>query len=144
MKCCHFTWRSPNLTFHKKPSIFRKKREKIDVPKVMVKITAWFLRGKEKDVELGYKAYSVCVCVCVCSESRWFGLTNITPRDVAGGNVVTAKAKDLRPNCLNSVESAGNERFEWEQGEVYSPLSTTGELVPIPLTWHSVFSYSIL
>jgi hypothetical protein len=85
----------------------------------------------------------VCVCVCVCSESRWFGLTNITPRDVVGGNVVTARAKDLRPKCLNSVESAGNERFEWEQEKVYSPLSTTRELVPIPLTWHSVFSYSM-
>lgn len=95
-------------------------------------------------MDLGYKAYSARVCVCVCSESRWVGLTNITPRDVAGGNVVTARAKDLRPNCLNSVESAGNGRFEWEQEKVYSPLSTTGELVPIPLTWHSVFSYSIL
>ena len=62
-------------------------------------------------MEVGYKAYSMCVCVCVCSETRWFGLTSITPRNVAGGNVVTARAKDLRPNCLNSVESAGNERF---------------------------------
>jgi hypothetical protein len=31
----------------------------------MIKITAWILRGKEKNVELGYKAYSVFVCVCV-------------------------------------------------------------------------------
>jgi hypothetical protein len=83
--------------------------------------------------------------VCVCPKYRWFGLTNITPRAVAGGNVVTARAKDLRPNCLNSVESAGNKRLEWEQEKVELPLSTTGELVPIPLTWYLVlFSYSVL
>lgn len=81
--------------------------------------------------------------VCVPSLCG-LGLTNITPKD-AGGNVVSSRAKDLRPGCLSSVESAGNKRFEWKQEKIELPLSTTGEMVPVPLTWHLVpLSYSVL